>query len=172
MTWRTFSVSLLAGTSDCLCHCLKKTFSQQRDMSCPHQLNRSDVPEDCSKSHLLKHSELKESPPLSFKRKGLCGGITTRETSLYLASLHFRVHPPLIVFQSSCIVVFVLLAGPSPFDLPVALISLITVCYSSILSCNKSLFHLVCSIKFMNGMDPSSAKQQMDFRNWKYDRRK
>lgn len=70
-----------------------------KNKTCPAPIwHWSDVLEDYSKSQLLKHSELKESLPISFKRKDICGGITTRKISLYLASLQFRALLPLIVF--------------------------------------------------------------------------
>lgn len=76
-------------------------------------------------------------------------GVTTTEISLFFSTTAFWVLSTANFFPF--ITVYLFLASPLLSDLlPMALISLITVCYSSVLSCIKFLFHLVCSTTFMN----------------------
>ena len=71
------------------------------------QLHRSDFFEDCSKNQLLKHSRLKEPPPLPFKKRCLCRNYHQRNQSLF-STTAFQVLPttdsvffsPLLLYTS------------------------------------------------------------------------
>lgn len=131
-----------------VCRCLKKTFSLIANrMSCLSCTDQTFL-RIAVKISYWNISRLKEPPPFLFKKKRMRANYHQRNQSLF-STTAFQVLPTtdsLSVLPLCCC-----LATPLPFDLlPMALISLITVCYSSNLSSIKSLFHLVCSTKFMN----------------------